>query len=97
MNALELVRRVILAEDAFAEIVVWQVPRPVPGCSHTFKYRLAFVVKGKRVVRYDNEAGKGDHRHIGETETSYLLVSLHQLVTDFMNDVRRWQDERGHA
>lgn len=98
MNALELIRRrVILAEDAFAEIVVWQVPRPVPGCSHTFKYRLAFVVKGESVVRYDNEAGKGDHRHIGETETPYLFVSPHQLVTDFMNDVRRWQDERGHA
>lgn len=98
MNAVELIRRrVILAENAFAEIVIWQVPQPVVGCSHCFKYRLVFVVNGECVVRYDNEAGKGDHRHMGESELPYLFLSPHRLMTDFMNDIRRWQDEHRNA
>lgn len=98
MNAHELIRRrVILASDAFADIVVWQVAQPVSGCSHAFKYRLAFVVKGVCVLRYDNEVGKGDHKHFGYDEMRYEFSNPRQLVADFMNDVRRWQDERSHT
>ena len=63
--------RRIVAEDAFAELVVWRVPSPVPGSAHRFKYRLAFVVGGACVLRYDNEAGKGDHRHRGREQSPY--------------------------
>ena len=52
----------------FVERVVWRLPASVPGSAHGLKYRLAFVVGGRCVVRYDNEAGKGDHRHIGVAE-----------------------------
>jgi len=98
MPAQELIRRrVTLASDAFADIVVWQLRQPVPGCPHAFKYRLALVVKGVCVLRYDNETGKGDHRHAGNAEVPYGFSSPRQLVADFMNDVRRWQDEHGHA
>jgi hypothetical protein len=38
--------RHILAEDAFAEIVIWRVPHAVKGSTHRFKYRLALVVAG---------------------------------------------------
>ncbi|UTV80148.1 DUF6516 family protein [Acidithiobacillus sp. YTS05] len=66
MDALRLVkRRVVLSENAFAEIVIWQLPEPMPGSAHAFQYRLAHVVGGHCVLRYDNEAGKGDHRHVG--------------------------------
>lgn len=62
MKAQELVKqRVVISADVFADIVIWQVPAPVSGSSHRFKYRLAFVVHGQCVLRYDNEAGKGDH------------------------------------
>lgn len=44
------------------EMVVWRVPKPVPPCGHCFKYRLVYVVNGTRVIGYDNERGKGDHR-----------------------------------
>ena len=44
-------RRVILAEDAFAEIVVWRLPRAEPPSKHAFKYRLAYVVVGECVLR----------------------------------------------
>jgi hypothetical protein len=47
MKAQELIhRRVDVAENAFADVVVWQVSQPVPGSVHGFKYRLAFVVDG---------------------------------------------------
>lgn len=78
-------------------IVVWQVPGAVPGSTHEFKYRLAFVVAGVCVLRYDNEAGKGDHRHQGLEETPYAFSSPRRLVADFLDDVRRWRDEHRHA
>ncbi len=63
MKAVELVRtRIVYAEQAFAELVLWKLPAPLPGSAHSFKYRLAYVVEGVCVLRYDNESGKGDHR-----------------------------------
>lgn len=41
------------------------------------------------VFRYDNETGKGDHRHYGEKEDVYLFVSLPDLIEDFKNDCAR--------
>ena len=63
--ALLLHERRDIAEDRFVELVVWQVPRSVRASTHLFKYRLAFLVGGLCVLRYDNEVGKGDHRHVG--------------------------------
>ena len=63
-------------------IVVWQVPHPVVG-SHTFKYRLVFVVDGVCVLRYDNETGKGDHKHRDEVEIPDEFTSPAQLLADF--------------
>jgi hypothetical protein len=83
--------RRIVAEDAFVELVVWQVPSPVVGSSHAFKYRLALVANGVCVLRYDNEAGKGDHKHIGELETRYTFKTLELLLADFWKDVDHWR------
>jgi hypothetical protein len=86
--------RHILAEDAFVEIAVWRVPQPVKGSAHRFKYRLALVVEGECVLRYDNETGKGDHRHAGDVETSYSFSSYEKLLTDFWTDVDEWRERR---
>jgi hypothetical protein len=86
--------RHVLAEDAFVEVVVWRVPRPVKGSAHRFKYRLALVVAGVCALRYDNETGKGDHRHIGELEMPYSFSSYEQLLTDFWTDVDTWRGRR---
>ena len=80
-----------LAENAFVELVVWRVPSPVLGSGHSFKYRLAFIVNGECVLRYDNEAGKGDHKHLGEKEAPYAFTTPAQLLADFWNDVDRWR------
>jgi len=73
--------------------VLWQVPKPVAGSAHEFKYRLAYVVDGVRVLRYDNEAGKGDHRHVKGIETAYAFKTPEKLIADFQRDIARWNRE----
>jgi hypothetical protein len=86
--------RHVLAEDAFVGMVVWQIPQPIRSSTHRLKYRLAFVVAGNCVLRYDNEAGKGDHRHYGSRETPYAFRSYEQLLTDFWADVDAWRQRK---
>jgi len=85
--------RIQYADTAFADVVVWQVPNPVQGCSHCYKYRLAYVVDGHCVIRYDNERGKGDHRHHDGMETPIDFVGLSELLSDFFADIDRWNHE----
>jgi hypothetical protein len=90
-------RRVVLSADAFAEVAIWRVPQPVPPSAHAFKYRLAYVIGGECVVRYDNERGKADHRHVGSVTTPYVFSTPDQLMADFDADMRRWNDEHGRS
>lgn len=85
--------RMVYSESAFAELVVWQLPRPLPGCVHPFKYRLAYVVDGECVVRYDNEAGKGDHWHHGRLQASYSFSTPEALIAAFIRSIERWNRE----
>jgi hypothetical protein len=78
--------RHVLTESALVELVVWRVPAPVRGSQHEYRYRLALVVDGECVLRYD-EAGKGDHRHVGEKEHEYRFKNAEQLLADFWKDV----------
>ena len=92
MNAkLMLNERHIVAENAFVEMVVWRLPSPLSGSRHSYKYRLALVINGRCVLRYDNETGKGDHKHIGEEEFPYLFTTSKALLDDFWNDVDNWR------
>ncbi len=98
MKAVELLNdRIAYAEDAFAELVLWQVPKPLDGSRHSYKYRLAYIVRGECVLRYDNEAGKGDHRHYGGREREYAFSTPEKLIADFQRDIKRWNDENGHS
>jgi len=80
----------ILDDGAIVEVVVWQVPEPIPPCVHSFKYRLFFGTATASRVRYDNERGKGDHRHIDHVEYDYDFTTLEQLLNDFDADVENW-------
>lgn len=98
MKATLLVQdRIAYADHAFAEVVVWQLPQPLPGSSHRYKYRLALVLQGVCVLRYDNEAGKGDHRHARGREFGYRFVTLDRLFADFERDARSLLDEDSDA
>lgn len=82
-------RRIVLSEQSFAEIIIWEVPGPVRGSAHRYKYRLAHVVRGTCVMRFDNEAGKGDHIHKDGTERGYEFSTIDQLLADFFGEVAR--------
>ena len=98
MKAVALIRRrVVLAEDAFAEVAIWRVSQPVSPSRHGFKYRLAYVVASQCVLRYDNERGKGDHRHVGTVEAPYVFATPDQLMADFNADIARWNHEHGRS
>lgn len=98
MKATELLRqRIVYAENRFAELVLWRLPRPLAGSGHSFKYRLAYVVNEECVLRYDNEAGKGDHRHLGGRETRYRFSTPEKLLGDFQRDIERWNHENSDS
>lgn len=98
MKAIRLISsRITYSESAFAELVLWRLVKPIKGSVHSFKYRLAYVVDGQCVLRYDNEFGKGDHRHVGGKESKYSFSTPEQLVADFRRDIERWNDENSDA
>ena len=80
-----------LSAHSFVEIVVWRLPRRLPGSDHRFKYRLVLVIDGICALRYDNEAGKGDHRHVREAEEPYDFTGPDSLLADFWRDVEKWR------
>jgi hypothetical protein len=79
-------------DGSIVEIVIWQVPTPVLPCTHSYKYRLYYGAFGLCRVRYDNERGKGDHRHWGDTEAAYGFTNIEQLLADFERDVNEWSE-----
>lgn len=79
--------RKVVGDNAFVEIVIWRVPKPAVGSAHDFKYSLVLIIDDLCVLRYDNERGKGDHRHVGGQESGYEFQTLATLLEDFWNDV----------
>src|ERR1700686_2296811 len=56
--------KVVRADGSIIELIIWRLPRATGDRRHGLKYRLYYGRGGKCLVRYDNEAGKGDHRHV---------------------------------
>ena len=92
MDAVLLARAKEVRDDgSIVEIVIWELPQPLPPSGHLYKYRLYFGASGVSRVCYDNERGKGDHRHLGNREEDYRFTSVEQLLADFQSDVERWE------
>ncbi len=83
-----IMRKRVYPNGDIVEIRAWRV-RETQDKPHGFKYSLAYIREGKRVVGYDNAEGKGDHRHYKGKEYSYEFKSIDKLIEDFFNDVRR--------
>jgi len=75
-------------DGAISEVSLWLVSSPVRGSKHPFKYSLFYGRQGQRLIDYDNEAGRGDHRHYGDREQACQFTTPEQLVADFLADVR---------
>lgn len=69
------------------ELYTVLVASPVEPSTHRYKYSLYAAYFGQRLVCYDNERGKGDHRRINGEERRYEFVSMPKLVDDFWADV----------
>jgi hypothetical protein len=86
-------RRMVYDDGAIVEMVLWRVPTPVAPSRHDLKDSLFYGRPGVREVGYDNERGKGDHRHFPGIETTYEFVSVEKLVADFWSDVKQLRGE----
>lgn len=89
-----LVRHIKGREDGTGNIIevkMWRV-NTSPDKPHGYKYSLVYIVKGKRVIGYDNAEGKGDHRHYGEKTEPYDFTTLRKLSEDFQRDVKKYRE-----
>ncbi len=83
----------VLPDGTIVEMKIWAVPERVVGSRHTLKYSLFYGREGERLVGYDNERGKGNHRHVAGKEQPYLFTTVEKLIEDFKADVRRVRGE----
>ncbi len=79
--------KTVLPDGAILEIFVWKVPEPVLGSTHLFKYRLFYGKDGRRIDGFDNERGKGDHRHLDGAEHPYSFTTADSLLSDFRKEI----------
>src|SRR5690349_19115331 len=78
----------VTTESHITEFTIWELPDKTFDRPHGIKYRLYHGDRmGNCIVRYDNESGKGDHKHIGNREISYQFISVEQLMKDFLFDI----------
>ena len=89
MRATLLFREKQLFHGLIIEMVIWRLPAPDDERPSGLKYSLHCCREdGSLVVRYDNERGKGDHRHYPDREEPYSFTDVNVLVADFLADVR---------
>lgn len=77
----------VYADGGIREMILWRLPEAGPERPHGLKYSLYYGKDGERIVGYDNERGKGDHRHYREREETYSFKSVEQLIGDFRSDI----------
>ena len=75
--------KVTRIDGCLIQVIVWDLPVPLMGSRHRYKYRLYFGKDGVCLVRFDNEQGKGDHKHINGNEFQYDFRDIPSLLRDF--------------
>jgi hypothetical protein len=91
MNAVLIMHQKVTDERGHTiEIKVWQLSEPKDDKPHGYRYSLAYIIDGERVVGYDNGEGKGDHRHYRGKQEPYNFETIDKLFADFLQDVRRY-------
>ncbi|MFH1587201.1 MAG: DUF6516 family protein [Candidatus Diapherotrites archaeon] len=75
-----------LDKYSFIEYRIYSVPES-EDFPDGVKYSMNFVIKEECVLRYDNERGKGHHRHLGEVESKIQFKSINILIKNFFGEV----------
>ncbi len=84
----------VYCDGAMREMVIWKLPKPDPLRIHGLKYRLYYGFAGEDLLRYDNETGKGDHRHYKFQEEPYVFISVERLIFDFRTDINYLREKK---
>lgn len=84
-------RRLDLEDGFIIQIKIWRLPYVTAERPHGVKYSLFYGREGERIIAYDNETGKGDHRHLGDREEPYIFVTMTKMIDDFWADVSAYQ------
>lgn len=88
MPATELLHlRIHIAENAFAMLRILLVDSSILGSAHQYKYSLAYIVNDECVLRYDNERGKGDHKHFSGQEFPVTFTTIENLIDSFQAEI----------
>jgi len=87
--------RLIYPDGSIREMVIWRLPYADKERWHQLKYRLYYgTAAGQCLVRYDNERGKGDHKHIRDKEFPYAFVDVETLIADFQKDINSFRRQK---
>jgi hypothetical protein len=86
--------KTVLHDGAIDQMHIWQLPRSTSERPHGLKYILFYGGPDGRLVGYDNESGKGDHKHIRDVETRYKFIDVETMLADFLADVKRMRNEQ---
>jgi hypothetical protein len=83
-------KKYIYSDGVIREMVLWQLPQKTADRPHGLKYRLYYgLADGSCLVRFDNESGKDDHKHVGGQEESYHFIDVETLVADFLAEIEK--------
>ena len=85
--------RIDFSDGSILEMTIWAISAPVLGSKHRLKYSLFYGRPGMRLVGYDNERGKGDHRHVQGREEPYAFTTPEALIEEFLHDVKKLRGE----
>jgi len=78
------------------EIKIWEVPKSEKfpeGVKYSMVYAKAGDEGYQRILGYDNERGKGHHRHFFDKEEEIKFKSWENLVRMFLEDVKKLRRE----
>ncbi len=78
--------RTYFEKGEFVEIRVYEVERG-KFFPEGIKYSMNFIKNGLCILRYDNERGKGHHKHLKGKEVKLEFKDVNNLKRAFMEEV----------
>ncbi len=80
-------RKQVTSDNEIVEFKIWKVPKDV-DFPEGIRYSMGYIHNGKRVLGYDNERGKGHHKHKLGKEEKVQFVSWQMLLNQFLEELK---------